>query len=104
MVKKNCQYYWQIQGQLNITGKDTCYLAVHTDLWTENIVVDRDEQVWETFMVPKLTWFFMHALLPEIVSPKYDGKNIKSIRNATMIWEERFATRPATKKINSNKK
>lgn len=79
-LKKNHSYYFQVQGQLNICGKDKCFFIVYIDeksnlFWEE---IQRDEQLWTTVMLPKLRSFYKDCILPEILEPQVRlGKNCK---------------------------
>jgi hypothetical protein len=57
-LNKNHNYYYQIQGQLNISGRSTCMFVVYTfeDMFVEHISVDQD--MWRHSMVPKLKAFY----------------------------------------------
>jgi len=77
-MNTNCDYFHQIQGQLEVTNKDVCVFAVFkiTKVGEELIheleyeLVFRDQQFWEEKMLPKLQKFFFNCLLPEIVDPR----------------------------------
>lgn len=70
----NCRHDWfyQIQGQLHITRKDLCLLAVWTGkefpLKIEKIT--RDDTFWKNKMEPRLIKYYNECLLPEIVDPR----------------------------------
>lgn len=74
-LNKRNAYYFQVQGQLNITRKEKCIFAVWTgpNFPLKVVEIKRDTHFWEQ-MVPKLTSFFFNALLPEIVDPRYTRK------------------------------
>ncbi|KAE8751166.1 hypothetical protein FOCC_FOCC002250 [Frankliniella occidentalis] len=77
-LKRSHAYYYQIQGQLAITGRQYCMLVVFTDSalidnWKGARVVDlfvekiaRDVELWDDKMVPKLTTFYFDCMLVEI--------------------------------------
>lgn len=55
-LKRNSDYYYQIQGNLSILNKERCYLLVYSIkgwLEVEEILIDND--LWENVMLPKLT-------------------------------------------------
>ncbi|KAI4455555.1 exonuclease phage-type/recb c-terminal domain-containing protein [Holotrichia oblita] len=66
-LKKRHNYYYQIQGQLNIRKRKLYYFVVFIDetqpLFIEEIY--RDEQLCRNLMVPKLRQFFLGCFLPE---------------------------------------
>ncbi|KAL5239151.1 hypothetical protein ACI65C_006561 [Semiaphis heraclei] len=72
ILKKNNCYYYQVQGQLNITQRRLCYFVV----WTpKGLVVDkiyRDEEFWKNNVEPQATRFFMESLVPEIIDSRFD--------------------------------
>lgn len=59
----------QIQGQLNISGKDICFFIAYVNdrqpIFVEAIL--RDEVFWHEIMLPKLQGFYLNCVLPEIV-------------------------------------
>ncbi|KAJ1522321.1 hypothetical protein ONE63_002617 [Megalurothrips usitatus] len=83
-LKKNHEFYFQIQGQLAISDREWCDLVVFSDndFFVERI--ERDRAKWEE-MFPKLKRFYMEALLPEFVDPRLprDGQ----IREAPYVLE-----------------
>ncbi len=67
-LKKNHNYYYQVQGQLAITKRKFCYFVVYTfqDLFVEKIEYDSD--FFQTELVPKLTEFFKMHYRPFVAS------------------------------------
>ncbi|CAH1110050.1 unnamed protein product [Psylliodes chrysocephalus] len=67
------QWYYQIQGQLHITGRKGCIFGVWTDhkhpLKVEYILKRHD--FWQNKMEQKLKSFFMNCILPELVDPRH---------------------------------
>ncbi|KAF0709769.1 YqaJ domain-containing protein, partial [Aphis craccivora] len=53
-LKKNSNYYYQIQGQMHICKKTKCYFVIYTSYWTSIERVDYDDDFWQTKMAPKL--------------------------------------------------
>ncbi|KAK3920288.1 Astacin-like metalloendopeptidase [Frankliniella fusca] len=66
-LKRNHNFYFQIQGQLNICERSFCMLLVYSesDFHVEKIL--RDKSFWEKEMEPKLTKYFMDCVLHEQV-------------------------------------
>ena len=64
------KYFYQVQGQLNITGRNYCDFVVWTpkDMFIERI--EKCVQFWEQEMLPHLITFYTNCLLPEIVDPR----------------------------------
>ena len=85
-LKKNHKYYYQIQGQLNIYGKQWCDFVVRRtnpyDLYVERIL--KDENLWNSKMVPKLKAFYFTHILPELAVPRY--KTVTGIRKCNIPW------------------
>lgn len=69
-LNPNHHYYYQVQGQLNITGRRYCKFAVWTDKDIHVVDVKKDETFWRTKMVPSLTKFFMDCMLPEMIDSR----------------------------------
>lgn len=71
-VNQNHDWYFQVQGQLHISNKRSCILAVWTGsnfpLKVEYIL--RDDKFWEEKMKMKLTHFYMDCILPELIDPR----------------------------------
>ena len=57
-LKHNSKYYFQIQGQLGVTGRKLCFFVVYTvhDMFVEEIAFD--STYWEVCMVPRLQLFY----------------------------------------------
>lgn len=76
-LKRNHNYYFQIQGQLNITKRLWCDFVVYSkkgELFVERI--NKDDMFWKTTMLPKLTQFYRECMLPEIV----DSRVVRGMR------------------------
>ena len=66
-MKNSHQYYYQIQGQLNITQRNYCDLVVYNEfeIYIERIY--RDQILWEGKMLEKINNFYFLAYLPELI-------------------------------------
>ncbi|XP_060871434.1 uncharacterized protein LOC132945685 [Metopolophium dirhodum] len=85
-LKKEHPYFYQIIGQLRITGRNICFFVVHTNNWTHIEKIIYDCQFWETEMVNKLKKFYLECILPEIVDPLYGRRlQIADIREPLHI-------------------
>lgn len=76
-LRRNHNYYYQVQGTLGITGRNWCDFTVWTPkgLSTERIAFDKP--FWES-MIQKLEKFFDTALLPELAAPQHpNGRPIR---------------------------
>lgn len=80
-LRKNHNYYHQVQGTLGVTGKKWCDFTVWTPkgLSTQRIKFDQD--FWES-MIKKLEAFFDTAILPELAAPQQpNGRAIRESSN-----------------------
>ncbi|KAJ8913373.1 hypothetical protein NQ315_008765 [Exocentrus adspersus] len=84
-LNKKHKWYYQIQGQLHITRRMYCLLAVYTEKDMRLETIFRDAIFWEENMFPQLEMFFMHCLLPEIVDSRL-ARNME-IREPSHILE-----------------
>nr|CAI5839161.1 unnamed protein product [Callosobruchus analis] len=69
-LKRNHDYYYQVQGQLAITRKRSCYfvLSRSTGILCEQIFYD--QQFWQE-MAPKVRKFYEQSMFPELVEPLF---------------------------------
>jgi putative phage-type endonuclease len=77
-INKKHAWYYQIQGQLHVTKRKTCILAVWIS-GNDNFKIERIEQdinFWKLEMEPKLVQFYMECILPELVDPRHT-RNMK---------------------------
>ena len=80
-LKKNHNYYYQVQGQMAILNLPWCDFVVWTlkDIHVERIFFD--ETFWTKQCYPKLHDFYYGIILPELVFPRYHlGLNILDYR------------------------
>ncbi|GBM79705.1 hypothetical protein AVEN_138719-1 [Araneus ventricosus] len=63
------KFFYQIQGQLNITNRKWCDLFLWCREDSLTIRIERDETFWKSIL-PKLKHFYFHCLLPEILDPR----------------------------------
>ena len=75
-LKSDHDYYFQVQGQMAITGIHKCDFVVWTpkDVFVQNIPFD--SQFWNDKCLPKLKYFFFYFVLPEIVYHKHPSSDI----------------------------
>lgn len=71
-LKRTDSYYYQVQGQLHISKKKFCYFCIWTSRGILYEKIKRDDNFWETKMLPHLVKFYNNCLLPEMVDPRYD--------------------------------
>ena len=72
MLKKTHNYYYQVQGQLEITQLPWCDFLIWTPQGTSLQRIERDEKLWTT-VYPKLRSFYREYLLPEIADPVFSS-------------------------------
>ncbi|XP_018575090.1 uncharacterized protein LOC108913925 [Anoplophora glabripennis] len=98
-LKKTHNYYYQVQGQLAITGRVICYFVIYTgdsnDLLIQKIASDKP---FIDNMFKKLETFYMDCLAPEIILNRR-GRNLKC-KDPTYILE---AKRNKESKKNRNR-
>ena len=66
-LKRNHNYYYQIQGQLAVLNLPWCDFIV----WTKEERVDADSKFWNQQCLPKLQAFYYNIMLPELVYPRH---------------------------------
>jgi len=91
-INTNHKYYYQLQGQLHVTGRKFGIIAYWTKMGIKYETIERDDNFWKTKMFPKLEKFFFNCLLPELVDPRHPRS--MPIRNPSYILEAK-----ANKKI-----
>ena len=80
LLKKTHNYYHQVQGQLAITQLPWCDFFVWTPHGTYVQRVERDDNLWQHKILPKLKMFYHEYLLPELVdSVFYSGQPIRHL-------------------------
>lgn len=70
-LHKTHNYYYQVQGQLHITKRPTCYFFVWSVHGIGLDVIKRDDKFWEKNMIPKLSSFYKKCMLPELAKPRH---------------------------------
>ena len=75
-LKSDHDYYFQVQGQMAITGICECDFVVWTpkDIFVQTIPFD--SQFWNNTCLPKLKHFFFYFVLPEIMYQKHPSADI----------------------------
>ena len=73
-LKETHNYYYQIQGQLEIAEYDWCDFVLWTPKGISIQRIKRDKSLWQNRMLPKLRNFFIRCVLPEIASPRHPRK------------------------------
>ena len=70
-LKRKHDYYFQVQGQMSITGIHQCDFVVWTPLDLFITRIEYDPLFWSTQCYQKLKSFYFNFVLPEIVYPKH---------------------------------
>ncbi|CAI6371889.1 unnamed protein product [Macrosiphum euphorbiae] len=66
-LKRNDNYYYQVQGQLQISQKTYCYFCVWTPKGLMYEKIKRDNDFWKINMESKIKTFYLENLLPVII-------------------------------------
>jgi hypothetical protein len=93
-MNRNHRFFYQVQGQLNITQRDYCIFTVWTPKSLKIVRVNADKAFWEDAMLPFLTRFYYECMLPEILDSRYNRH--MPIRNPKYIID-------AKKNVSKNK-
>ena len=93
-MNTNHDYYYQVQGQLHISGRKYCIFILYTQKGIKYVREEYDELFWKK-MEPKLTTFYMNCLLPEIIDSR--------IRRNMPIREPEYILQARCKKENQVK-
>lgn len=54
LLKQDSNYYYQVQGQMHITGRNLCYFYLYTPNWTKLQIIPYLDTFWKTKMEPHL--------------------------------------------------
>ena len=77
-LKTTHKYYYQIQGQLYITGRPWYDFVVWTPSYTSVKCIWFDSTLWSKKIYPRLREFYINSLLPELTSPRHpSGQSIR---------------------------
>ncbi|XP_067203566.1 uncharacterized protein [Linepithema humile] len=71
-MNRNHRFFYQVQGQLNITQRNYCIFVIWTPKSLKTVRVNRDNVFWEKEMVPILTRFYYECILPEILDSRHN--------------------------------
>lgn len=76
-LKRNHDYYYQVQGNLAITKRQWCDFVVWTPQGTSMERINADKDFWEATK-QKLVHFYKEAVLPELALPRIpNGQSIR---------------------------
>ena len=68
-LKRKHNYFYQIQGQLRVANRASCYFLVWSPTEHHLEVIDFEPDFWEE-IEESLEQFYMHCLLPELADPR----------------------------------
>ena len=68
-LKRELNYFYQIQGQLRVANRASCYFLVWSPTEHHLEVIDFEPDFWEE-IEESLEQFYMHCLLPELADPR----------------------------------
>lgn len=71
-LKETSNYYYQIQTQLLVTGRDSCDLFIWTNVDEKIINVNRNDSFIQDIIIPRVKAFFFQFMLPNIAKNLYD--------------------------------
>lgn len=71
-MKRNHNYYYQIQGQLHIMQRQYCIFVLWTPLGLKIEKILRDDMLWAENMFAKLVQFYENCVLSELLDPKVE--------------------------------
>lgn len=99
-MNQNHRFFYQVQGQLNITQREYCIFAIWTPKSIKTVRVSRDIDFWKNEMQPLLTRFYKECMLPEILDSRYNRH--MPIRNPKYILEaqENACRKKINRKVN----
>lgn len=70
-INKKSRWYFEIQGQLRITGRRLAYLVIYLGEGVYEIIeMERNDDFWKTKMEKELVFFYIEAMLKELVNPR----------------------------------
>ena len=60
IFQQKVSYYLQVQGELNISGREVCYFVVWSPSEFHYQVIHRDQHFWDVHMYPWLLDFYRY--------------------------------------------
>ncbi|EZA61676.1 hypothetical protein X777_10508 [Ooceraea biroi] len=71
-MNRKHRFFYQVQGQLNITRRDYCIFVMWTPKSFKMVRVSRDEVFWKNQMLPLLIRFYNESMLLEILDSRHN--------------------------------
>lgn len=72
VMNRNHRFFYQMQGQLNITQRTYCIFTIWTPKSVKTVRVNRDNNFWQNKMLPFFTRFYFDCMLPEILDSRHN--------------------------------
>lgn len=95
-LKTSHPYFYQIMGQLHITGRTFCDLIIYAENAYFVQRIFPDDTMWSE-MLPKLTRFYLDCMLPEITDPRIPrGLKVREPPSLQVAVKAREAAMAAT--------
>ncbi|KAJ8887835.1 hypothetical protein PR048_014053 [Dryococelus australis] len=99
LLRRDSNYYYQVQEQLHITGRKYCYFVVYTSRWMTYEVIEKDDEFWSDRMEQYLCRFCKECLLEDVVNPQLSKRFVKAdIKDPVYITTAQRKTNSATRK------
>jgi len=82
-LREDHEYYYQVQGELNISKREVCYFVVWSPTEFHYQVIYRDQHFWDVYMFPWLLDFHRKYILdnkwkePDVGEEEYKKKSAK---------------------------
>ncbi|KAK9752200.1 hypothetical protein QE152_g4425 [Popillia japonica] len=70
ILKQNNNYYYQVQGQLEVTNREYCDFVVWSPKGMLVERISRNKTFWAEKMAQHLKKIYLECMLPEIVDPR----------------------------------
>ena len=86
-LRNDHDYFYQVQGMLNMMNVDICYFAVWSPTQFHHEIIHQDNQFWEEVMFPKLLDFYRVQLLddkwnvPDVDEDEMETKKLNVLEN-----------------------
>lgn len=102
-LKKSNNYFFQVQGQLEITDRETSLFVIYGPNYMHVQEIARDRNFWNTKMLPHLISFFHNCLLPELVDSRLArGLSVRAVNYAGAPVESKKKALVQRKKKNES--
>lgn len=89
-INMKSHWWYEIQGQLRISGRQYAYLVIYLGESVYEIIekIERNNDFWKNKMENELSFFYNEAMLKEIVDPRDDrGMDLRTYNAAAQTFE-----------------